>query len=68
MLNEQLMNFQECIREVMIQSLLREQPDLETVSVTTADPVKDGDETQDPSEIQLLSPHSEWWHPVVVYE
>ena len=33
MLQEKLMNFQECIREVMIQRLLREQPDVETVSV-----------------------------------
>ena len=33
------MNFQECIREVMIQRMLREQPDVETVSVTTADPL-----------------------------
>ena len=33
------MNFQECIREVMIQTMLREQPDVETVSVTTADPL-----------------------------
>ena len=40
------MNFQECIREVMIQRLLREQPDVGTVSVTTADPLKDGDEAQ----------------------
>ena len=44
------MNFQECIREVMMQSLLREQPEVETVSMTTADPLKDGDETQDCSD------------------
>ena len=50
MLQEQLMNFQECIREVMMQSLLREQPEVETVSMTTADPLKDGDETQDCSD------------------
>ena len=50
MLQEQLMNFQECIREVMIKSLLRKQPDVERVSVTTADFLKDGDETQDCSD------------------
>ena len=44
------MNFQECIREVMIQSLFREQTDAETVSVTTADLLKDDDETQDCSD------------------
>ena len=50
MLQEQLMNFQECIREVMMQSLLREQPEVETVYMTTADPLKDGDETLDCSD------------------
>ena len=33
------MNFQEYIREVMIQTMLREQRDVETMSVTTADPL-----------------------------
>ena len=47
------MIFQECIREVMIQRMLREQPDVETMSVTTADFLKDGDETQDSSDDSL---------------